>query len=151
LFEASSIGAIEIELFYARVYILWVRVFVGTKECFEMLPVGVGLAFEICVGVDEEVDLGVLVDFVDGHVAEGTGGESRLPAGAGEEVAAGSDCSDALSKLGGVLSELGKVSDDLVEQGEGLVSFLSSLSRLLRLPWSSTWKFSRASRTTRCT
>jgi hypothetical protein len=56
LFETPGVGAVEIELFYARVHLLWVRVFSGARECFKMLPVGVGLAFEGCVGVDEEVD-----------------------------------------------------------------------------------------------
>ena len=55
MFEAPGVGAIEEELFYASVHLLRGRVFMGADECFELLPVCVGLEFEVCVGVDEKV------------------------------------------------------------------------------------------------
>ena len=45
--------------------------------------------------------------------------EGRFPAGAGEEVAAGFEISDALRQLSGVQPKFGEISDNLVDLGEG--------------------------------
>lgn len=100
----------------------------GADECFELLPICVGLEFEVCVIVDEKVGPGVLVDLVDGHMAEGAGGECGLPAGAGEEVTAGMELCDKRVELGGIPPELGQISDDLINMGESF-TIVSALCR----------------------
>jgi len=40
---------VEEEFFYACVHFLWVGILMGVKEGFQLLPIGVGLAFEVGV------------------------------------------------------------------------------------------------------